>query len=83
MADSEHSTFGDFAKNQTKYGSTTKSIHTNEQFLKYSLQKDDTLQGIALKFGVSVSSYVVVNETFTVCRLLVNKLLFLPWSILS
>lgn len=40
-----------------KYGSTSKHIKRNEIMIKHVVSKSDTLQGIALKFGVTVSIF--------------------------
>lgn len=43
------------AKSLKKYGSTSKHIAKNENYIKHQVQNTDTLQGIALKYGVTVS----------------------------
>lgn len=50
----ERIAFGPMAKGQKKYGSTSSRSKKNEQVVVYNVQKDDTLQGIAIKFGVHV-----------------------------
>ena len=54
MADGENERLGSSAKKQAKYGTTTKAMFTNERFYKYNINPGDTLQGIALKLGVTV-----------------------------
>lgn len=47
-----------FAKNYKKYGTTTNHLKRNsntEVLIKHNLCKNETLQGIALKYGCSVS----------------------------
>lgn len=44
-----------------KYGSTSKHIKRNEIMIKHVVSKSDTLQGIALKFGVTVRIYIYKN----------------------
>lgn len=55
---SEKSSFAN--KNYKKYGTTTnnnnlKRNQPHEVLIRHEVAKDDTLQGIALKFGCSVS----------------------------
>lgn len=38
-----------------KYGSTCNHMKRNEEYIKHTMAKGDTLQGIALKYGVTVS----------------------------
>ena len=58
---SENDTLGKFVKKHSKYGTTTKSTYTNDKFIKYTVEKGDTLQGISLKQGVTVN---IVFDTF-------------------
>lgn len=44
----------DTGKTLKKYGSTAKHITRNENLLKHTVSTTDTLQGIALKYGVTV-----------------------------
>lgn len=45
------------AKALKKYGSTSKNLlKKQEHYIKHTISKTDTLQGIALKYGVTVSS---------------------------
>lgn len=39
-----------------KYGSTCNHMKRNEEYIKHVMAKGDTLQGIALKYGVTVSA---------------------------
>ena len=53
----EQERLGQSAKTQQKYGTATKtpcSAATPDLFLKHFVQKDETLPGIALKYGRSV-----------------------------
>ena len=54
---SEKASLGIFAKSQTRYGTTTKARIKNETFVKHLVSQGETLQGIALKYGVSVSIF--------------------------
>ena len=53
--ESDRCLIGKSAKSKTKYGTTTNAVYTNETYLKHVLDKTDTLQGLALKYGVAVS----------------------------
>lgn len=44
------------AKSLKKYGSTSKHVTRNQNFIKHTVSSSDTLQGIALKYGVTVST---------------------------
>jgi len=51
----ERIAFGTMAKGQKKYGSTSSRLRRNEHVVVYNVQRGDTLAGIAIKFGVTVS----------------------------
>ncbi len=54
----ERIAFGPMAKGQKKYGSTSKSHKREEPTgFVYNVQRGDTMQGIAVKFGVTVSFF--------------------------
>lgn len=42
------------ARSLKKYGSTSNHLKRQEHFVKHSISETDTLQGIALKYGVTV-----------------------------
>ena len=54
---SETAGLGKFVKTQAKYGTTTNSTYrpTNESFIKHTIKTNDTLQGLALMYAVTVS----------------------------
>lgn len=52
------------AKPLKKYGSTSRHVTRNETYIKHFVANTDTLQGIALKYDVTVSS----NSIDTFCR---------------
>jgi len=56
-SDSEQEKLGRSAKNQQKYGTATRTpclAATPDLFVKHWVRKDETLPGIALKYGRSV-----------------------------
>lgn len=44
----------DFSKTPRKYGSTARHVTRNQVLVKHLITSTDTLQGIALKYGVTV-----------------------------
>lgn len=44
------------AKSLKKYGSTNNHHKRPEHYIKHTISRSDTLQGIALKYGVTVSN---------------------------
>ena len=60
MADggqTERQGLGKSLQSQTKYGTVSKLMCTNESFIKHIVRNGETLQGIALKYGCTVSKY--------------------------
>ena len=53
----ERSGLGQFVRKQTKYGTAAKLATTSESYLKHYLCAGDTLQGLALKYGVTVRKF--------------------------
>lgn len=49
----------DSARSLKKYGSTSKHVNRNENCIKHYITHLDTLQGIALKYDVTVSIYMI------------------------
>lgn len=50
----EKQSIRDSARQLKKYGSTCNHVRNTEQLIRHELQKTDTLQGIALKYGCTV-----------------------------
>lgn len=59
MADdgSEKKFFGNVVRNKTKYGSTTNPGPKYVKYVKHNVSRVDTLQGIALRYGATVSLF--------------------------
>jgi len=53
--ENERIAFGSVARKHRKYGSTSR-LKTNEPFEWYIVQPGDTLPGLAIRFGITVSS---------------------------
>ncbi len=58
----ERQGLGKSLKSQTKYGTTSKLMCSNESFIKHRLLHGETLQGIALKYGCTVSKSVHIRK---------------------
>lgn len=52
---SERQSIRESARQLKKYGSTCNHVRNNEYFIRHNLEQTDTLQGIALKYGCTVS----------------------------
>lgn len=50
----ERRSIRDSSRKLKKYGSTSKHIIRNDCLIKHFVCKDDTLPGIALKYGITV-----------------------------
>jgi hypothetical protein len=51
----ETASIGNIARRQGKtYGTTSRNLDGNEMYLTHAICSSDTLQGIALKYGVTV-----------------------------
>lgn len=46
------------------YGSTSNNVKRYESFIKHQVSESDTLQGLALKYGVTVSMHSDVCNFF-------------------
>jgi LysM repeat protein len=51
----ERRSIRDSARSLKKYGSTCNHFKRQDQFVKHAVIEGETLQGIALKYGVTVS----------------------------
>lgn len=51
---SEKQSIRDASRSLKKYGSTCNHIRNKDYLIKHELDKSDTLQGIALKYGCTV-----------------------------
>ncbi|CAO1432322.1 unnamed protein product [Diamesa tonsa] len=70
-----------FAKNYKKYGTTTNHLKRNsntEVLIKHNLCKNETLQGIALKYGCSMEHIRRANRLFANDSLFLREHLMIP-----
>lgn len=51
----EKTSISEIAKSHRKYGSTSNHMKRNEVLMKHIVRPGETLQGLALKYGVTVS----------------------------
>ncbi|OAD61333.1 LysM and putative peptidoglycan-binding domain-containing protein 1 [Eufriesea mexicana] len=68
----------DTGKTLKKYGSTAKHVTRNEYLLKHTVSKTDTLQGIALKYGVTTEQIRRVNRLWASDSLFLREHLLIP-----
>ena len=57
--DVEKASLGHIFRSQTKYGTTINTRYRDEVYIEHTVKEDDTLQGIALSHGVTVSFYKI------------------------
>ena len=53
----EKQSIRDSTKSLKKYGSTCNHVRNSEILIRHEVEKTDTLQGISLKYGCTVSIY--------------------------
>ncbi|XP_034183465.1 lysM peptidoglycan-binding domain-containing protein red [Osmia lignaria lignaria] len=63
-----------------KYGSTAKHITRTENLIKHTVSATDTLQGIALKYGVTTEQIRRVNRLWASDSLFLREHLLIPVS---
>ncbi|XP_033228180.1 lysM and putative peptidoglycan-binding domain-containing protein 2 isoform X2 [Belonocnema kinseyi] len=61
-----------------KYGSTAKHMKRHEILVKHAVSKTDTLQGIALKFGVTTEQIRRANRLWATDSLFLREYLLIP-----
>lgn len=61
-----------------KYGSTCNHMKRNEEYIKHVMSKGDTLQGIALKYGVTMEKIRRANRLFATDSLFLREYLLIP-----
>lgn len=59
----ERQSIRDSARQLKKYGSTCNHVRNNDYLVRHNVQQSDTLQGIALKYGCTVSVFVFSKNT--------------------
>jgi len=72
----EREFLGSFVKDQKKYGST--ASHKTERFTTHYVQPEDTLQGLALKYGVTMEHIKRANKLWTADSLFLRPTLNIP-----
>ncbi|XP_037294212.1 lysM and putative peptidoglycan-binding domain-containing protein 2-like [Manduca sexta] len=61
-----------------KYGSTCNHMKRNEEYIKHVMVKGDTLQGLALKYGVTMEKIRRANRLFATDSLFLREYLLIP-----
>ncbi|XP_049878001.1 lysM and putative peptidoglycan-binding domain-containing protein 2 [Pectinophora gossypiella] len=61
-----------------KYGSTCNHMKRNEEYIKHVISKGDTLQGLALKYGVTMEKIRRANRLFASDSLFLREYLLIP-----
>ncbi|KAK3579695.1 hypothetical protein CHS0354_029174 [Potamilus streckersoni] len=74
----ERQFLGNFVRNQAKYGSTTKPAPRSSSFVKHPVKQDDTLMGIALRYGSTVEQIKRENKLWTNDSLFLKEFLLIP-----
>ncbi|KAK9509159.1 hypothetical protein O3M35_006537 [Rhynocoris fuscipes] len=70
----------DSARSLKKYGSTSSNSKRCESFIKHQVVQSDTLQGLALKYGVSTEQIRRANTLWANDSLFLRKFLLIPIS---
>ncbi|CAH2045130.1 unnamed protein product, partial [Iphiclides podalirius] len=68
----------DSARPLKKYGSTCNHMKRDEEYIKHVMSKGDTLQGIALKYGVTMEKIRRANRLFATDSLFLREYLLIP-----
>ncbi|XP_071139544.1 lysM and putative peptidoglycan-binding domain-containing protein 2-like [Mytilus edulis] len=69
---------GKLVRNQTKYGTNSRLTQKNSTYIKHSIVKGDTLQGISLKYGTTVEQIKRENQLWTNDSLFLREHLLIP-----
>lgn len=70
----------DIAKSHRKYGTTANHVKRNDRLIKHTVVPSDTLQGISLKYGVSMELIKRANKIWTNDSLFLRDVLDIPVS---
>ncbi|CAB0001801.1 unnamed protein product [Nesidiocoris tenuis] len=68
----------DSARSLKKYGSTSNNAKRYESFIKHQVRSADTLQGLALKYGVTTEQIRRANRLWANDSIFLRKSLFIP-----
>ncbi|XP_014666594.1 PREDICTED: lysM and putative peptidoglycan-binding domain-containing protein 1-like [Priapulus caudatus] len=74
----ETASLGFFVKKQAKYGTATTTYSKKEAYTVHEVSASDTLQGIALKYGVSMGHLKRANRLWTNDSLFLHPTLKIP-----
>lgn len=79
----ERRSIRDSAKSLKKYGSTCNHFKRQDHFVKHYVAEGDTMQGIALKYGVTMEEIRRVNQLWASDSLFLRESLLIPVSTLD
>ncbi|KAJ8934447.1 hypothetical protein NQ314_013321 [Rhamnusium bicolor] len=68
----------DSARSLKKYGSTSRHVTRNENYIKHFVSNTDTLQGIALKYNVTIEQIRRANKLWASDSLFLREFLLIP-----
>lgn len=78
----ERQLLGQYVQKQTKYGTATRLSPKSSTYIKHAVVESDTLMGIALKYGVTVS-YFYDQMDFVVHLLIIRIIMCLTFCMLA
>ncbi|XP_003428087.1 lysM and putative peptidoglycan-binding domain-containing protein 2 [Nasonia vitripennis] len=76
----ERRSIRDSGRAPKRYGSTARHVTRNETLVKHPVDKSDTLQGIALRYGVTTEQIRRVNRLWASDSLFLREHLLIPVS---
>ncbi|GAB0087641.1 uncharacterized protein DMENIID0001_019730 [Sergentomyia squamirostris] len=74
----EKQSIRDSARSLKKYGSTCNHVRNTDVLIRHEVEKTDTLQGIALKYGCSTEQIRRANRLFASDSLFLRQYLMIP-----
>ncbi|XP_055339954.1 lysM and putative peptidoglycan-binding domain-containing protein 2-like isoform X2 [Paramacrobiotus metropolitanus] len=74
----ETASIGSIARKVMSYGTTTRNYDGNEMYITHPICSTDTLQGIALKYGVTMEHLRRVNRLWASDSMHLRKFLLIP-----
>lgn len=79
--ENERVTFGKEIRGQSRYGTSSKPMFKRDSYIKHIVVPGDTLQGLSLKYDVSIEHIKRVNSLWTNDSLFLREFLLIPSQI--